>query len=295
MIVLSIALCRLCAFAATVTVNDFGDHQVLQRSIGGTSATVSVTGTYVGSEVDHVQARVVKFTDGSTAVDWQTIASGLSGGTYVGTIVVPQGGWYTVAVRGRDASGTEVCQATGAHRWGVCINVLCIGQSNMVGNGNIRSNYTAIKTDLAGLYSNSNAWKKLSDPYDNGGVSSEVDYDSWYGASMIPSFANSLADAFPAIPIGIVPAAKGGTPLHGIADTCWITRDPANHANPKNLYGNSISNARAVGGVELIIMHQGKPTQQTTHPRRNIWPIWIPWSRDTGRISIVPYPCFSVN
>ena len=258
MIVLSIALCRLCAFAATVTVNDFGDHQVLQRSIGGTSATVSVGGAYVGSEVDHIQARVVKFTDGSTVVDWQTIASGLSGGTYGGTIVVPQGGWYRIAVSGRDASGTEVCQAIGAHRWGVGINVLCIGQSNMVGNGGIRSGYTTVTTDLAGLYSNSNGWKKLSDPYDSGGVSSEVDYDSWYGASMIPSFANSLANAFPTIPIGIVPAAKGGTPLHGTADTCWIRRDPANHANPSNLYGNSIANARAVGGVELIIMHQGE-------------------------------------
>ena len=255
---MSIVLWHVCTFADTITVTDFGDYQVFQRSIGTTSAAVPVSGTYSGIDVDHIQARVVKFIDGSTVVDWQTIALVLSGGTYSGPIVVPQGGWYKIAVRGINASDSEVCQNTGAHRWGVGINVLCIGQSNMVGNGGIRSNYTAIKTDLAGLYSNSNAWKKLSDPYDNGGSPSEVDYDSWYGASMIPSFANSLADAFPAIPIGIVPAAKGGTPLHGIADTCWITRDPANHANPKNLYGNSISNARAVGGVELIIMHQGE-------------------------------------
>ena len=256
--VLSIALCQHCAIAATVTVNDFGDYQVLQRSIGGASATVSLGGTYGGSEVDHILAKVVKFTDGSTVADWQTIASGLSGGTYGGTIVVPQGGWYRIAVSGRNASDAEVCQATGAHRWGVGINVLCIGQSNMVGNGGIRSGYTPITTDLAGLYSNSNAWKKLSDPYDSGGTSSEIDYDSWWGASMIPSFANSLANAFPLIPIGIIPAAKGSSPLHGTADTCWLTRDPANHANPSNLYGNSITNARTVGGVELIIMHQGE-------------------------------------
>ena len=125
------------------------------------------------------------------------------GTAFNGTIVVPQGGWYRIAVSGRDASDAEVCQATGAHRWGVGINVLCIGQSNMVGNGGIRSGYTPVTTDLAGLYSNSNAWKKLSDPYDSGGLSTDVDYDSWWGASMIPAFANSLANAFPLIPMGV--------------------------------------------------------------------------------------------
>ena len=244
--------------SATIHVNDFASYQVIQRAIGGTNQQVSVSGTCTGSAVSGVQAQVVDFGTGSNViVSWTTIATAVSGGTFAGSLTVPQGGWYKVAVRAVTSNNVELARDTGTRRWGVGINILCIGQSNMVGNGSI-SNYTSVSGDLEALYSNDNVWKHLSDPYDGGGLPSEVDYDSWVGASMVPALANALAAQFPTIPIGIVPAARGSSPLHGTDPLSWVNRNPANHADTTNLYGNSIANARAAGGVELIVMHQGE-------------------------------------
>ena len=92
------------------------------------------------------------------------------------------------------------------------------------------STYTPA-VDLAGLFSNDRAWKHLADPYDNGGSSTDVDYDAGSGASMAPSRANALAGYFPGIPIGIVPAARGSSPLDCTVDPllCWASRNAAEH------------------------------------------------------------------
>ena len=98
----------------------------------------------------------------------------------------------------------------------------------------------------------------MADPYDGGGLSSEIDYDSWVGASLVPSLANALTATHPGIPIGFVPAARGSSPLHGTDALSWVNRTEANHSDPTNLYGNSLTNVQAVGGVELVVMHQGE-------------------------------------
>ncbi len=38
----------------------------------------------------------------------------------------------------------------------------------------------------------------------------------------------------------------------------WAYRNPSNHFDTSTLYGQSITKAQSVGGVELIIMHQGE-------------------------------------
>ena len=137
------------------------------------------------------------------------------------------------------------------------MNILCIGQSNMSGYG---GPVVTPAGDLAAIYSNDHAWTHLADPYDRGGAVTEVDYDFGTSASMLPSLANTLADFFPGLPIGIVPAAKGSSPLDcAVGDPfCWGHRNPANPADRSNLYGNSIAKAREAGGVEVIVMHQGE-------------------------------------
>jgi hypothetical protein len=243
---------------ATIRVKDFASYQVIQRAIGGTSQTVLVSGTFSGSAVKDVQAQVVDFaTESQVIVAWTPIPTLVSGDSFAGPLTVPQGGWYKLAVRALGSNGAELARDIGNRRWGVGINILVIGQSNMVGNGGVL-NYTSVPGDLEVLYSNDNVWKHLSDPYDGGGSSDEVDYDSWVGASMIPSLANALAAQFPNLPLGIIPAARGSSPLHGTSTISWVNRNPANHADATNLYGNSLGNARAVGGVELIVMHQGE-------------------------------------
>ncbi len=240
-----------------IQLDDFGDHQVVQRTIGTTYGTVNVSGAFNSGDVNNIEAEVVDFATGETISAWQKIPAELTTNHFSGTITVPQGYWYRLAVRALYGNNTEIGRTNGINPWGVGINILCIGQSNMVGDGDIHT-YHNLNSDMAGLYSNDRKWKKFADPYDGGGLTTDIDYDSWIGVSMIPYLLNSLALSQPGIPIGIVPAAKGSSPLHGTDNMCWLYRDEANHSNSSNLYGNSIAKAQTVGGVELIIMHQGE-------------------------------------
>jgi len=239
-------------------VTDFGDHQVIQRAPGGTTQSVAVRGTFTGPAVAAIEAEVVTFNQGtSVIVPWTAVASSPTAGTYAGNLVIPQDGWYRVVVRALDAERNERARASSSHPFGVGMNILCIGQSNMVGYGGGAST-TAV--DLTGLFSNDRVWKHLADPYDSGGAPTDVDYDGGVGDSMIPSLANTLASLFPGVPIGIVPAAKGSSPLDCAvgAPFCWGYRNANNPADATTLYGNSLVKARQAGGVELIVMHQGE-------------------------------------
>jgi hypothetical protein len=239
-----------------LVIEDLGDYQVVQRTIGTSQGAVKVSGAFSRSDVNHIEAQVVDFTTGNTIAAWQQIPISTSG-HFSGSITVPQGYWYRLVVRALNSVNAEIGRTNGANRWGVGINILCIGQSNMVGDGDLH-NYLALTSDMAGLYGNDRKWKKFAEPYDGGSLTTDIDYDSWVGYSMIPSLLNSLARTFPGVPFGIVPAAKGSTPLHGTDKLCWLYRDAANHFNSDNLYGNSLAKSRTVGGVELIIMHQGE-------------------------------------
>ena len=247
----------------SIELNDFGDYQVVQRVLGGSAQRVRIAGAFTGS-IASVQAQVVSFaTDTTVIVPWTDLLA-TSGGTYSGTFDVPQGGWYRIVVRGLDERGNELARAAGAHRWGVGMNILCIGQSNMVGYGG--NSYTTAG-DLAGLYSNDQSWKHLADPHDRGGTANDVDYDSGSGASLVPSLVNALSAYFPGLPIGVIPAAKGSSPLACTGgDSCWARRNPDDPADRSSLYGNSLTEARSVGGVELIVMHQGETDATNATP-----------------------------
>ena len=245
--------------SVSIAVDDFSEYQVVQRIPLGASQMVAVHGslTSSGMGTSAVEARVVDFATGTTEiVPWTSIADAPTG-SFSGQLEVPEGGWYRIAVRAVDEAGTPLGEDLGTHRWGVGINVLLIGQSNMVGNGNAHT-YTSVTSDLSALYGNDNHWKHLADPYDGGGSANEVDYDSWIGASLVPSLANALAATFVGVPVGFVTGARGSSPLHGNEDISWVRRTAANHADTTNLYGNSLANALAAGGVELIVMHQGE-------------------------------------
>jgi hypothetical protein len=243
----------------SIAVDDFADYQVVQRVPLGASQMVSVHGnlTDEGRRTSTIEARVVDFATGMTeVVPWTSIVAAPNG-SFTGQLEVPEGGWYRIAVRAVDDASTTLGEALGTRRWGVGINVLLIGQSNMVGNGNTQT-FTQVTSDLSALYGNDNHWKHLADPYDGGGSANEIDYDSWIGASLVPSLANALAATFVGVPVGFVTAARGSSPLHGSDDIAWVKRTAENHADTTNLYGNSLSNARAAGGVELVVMHQGE-------------------------------------
>jgi hypothetical protein len=243
--------------AGLITVNDFDNYRVFQRDIGGASKSVTVSGAYSGMTWDHVEARLLQHGTNTPVVDWTTIDATYGGGTFAGNLTAPQGGWYNVEVRALDSSGSVIGSSRGTNKWGVGMIILCIGQSNMVGMGH--PPFTVANSDLAVNYSNAGRWEHLADPYDDESPPGAVDYDndviSIYngGGSMIPAVANSLLQTFN-FPIAFVPAAKSGSNLY----SQWVYRNPSNHYDTTTLYGQSITKARSVGGVELIIMHQGE-------------------------------------
>ena len=236
----------------SITVNDFPNYRVLQRDIGGTSKSVTISGTYSNTVWDHVDARVLQHGTNTAVVDWTTIDTTPGGGTFSGNLTVPQGGWYNIEVRALNSAGTMLGSSRGTNKWGVGMIILCIGQSNMSGHG--QTPFTIANSDLAVNYSNAGIWEHLADPYDNDSPTGAVDNDNATArGSMIPALANSLLQTFN-FPIAFVPSAKDGTNLY----SQWAYRNPSNHYDTSTLYGQSITKARSVGGVELIVMHQGE-------------------------------------
>lgn len=253
------------ASPSSIGLDDLGDYQVVQRVLGGSAQQVRITGVFSGSAIVSLQAQVVSFETGTIVIVPWTKLGTTSDAAYSGTLDVPQGGWYRTIVRGVDEDGREVARAAGVHRWGVGVNILCIGQSNMVGYGG--NSYTEVG-DLAGLYGNDRSWKHLADPYDGAGSASEVDFDDHPGASMVPALVNALSGYFPGLPIGVIPAAKGSSPLACAGSAlCWGHRNEDDPADASSLYGNSLAKARSVGGVELIVMHQGETDATNSTPR----------------------------
>jgi hypothetical protein len=149
-----------------------------------------------------------------------------------------------------------ISSSRGTNKWGVGMIILVIGQSNMSGRG--RPPFNAATSDLAVNYSNAGIWEHLSDPYDDESPAGAVDNDNNAAGSMILSIANSLLQTFD-FPVAFVPSAKGGSNLYiNGSNYGWAYRNPLNHFDTSTLYGQSITKAQSVGGVELIIMHQGE-------------------------------------
>ncbi len=236
----------------TIAVNDFANYRVFQRDIGGTSKSVPISGTYSNMDWNRVEARVLQHGTNAVLVDWTTIDTTPGGGTFSGNLIVPQGGWYNIETRALDAAGSVIASSRGTNKWGVGMIILSIGQSNMVGHG--EQPFTTVTSDLAVNYSNAGKWEYLADPYDDDSPSGAVDNDNFTaGGSMIPALANSLLETFN-FPIAFVPSAKDGSNLY----SQWVYRNPSNHFDTSTLYGQSITKAQSVGGVEFIIMHQGE-------------------------------------
>ena len=234
---------------AALSLTTPADYQVIQRNTETQRADVALSGELNMTEPASIQARVIAFDaqdDAEPIVDWTTVAENVSG-EWTGTLKdVPQGGWYRIDLRASSAEGNIVAEAAGETRWGVGINILCIGQSNMVGQG------AAPYTEANDLAANCRwgQWKHLKDPYDGA------------GASIVPAMVNALIDELQ-LPVGVVPAAYSGSGLHTPNTNhgktqYWMFLDENNHFNTGTLYGRAITRARDAGGVELVVWNQGE-------------------------------------
>lgn len=222
-------------------------YQVIQRNAATQNASVSLQGRASGENVSRVQAAVVPYAGGTPVVDWTDMV--LTDHSYAGTLTVPQGGWYRLQVQTLDADDAVLETLTDDRQWGVGINILCIGQSNMVGQDK-GSAYTPADERAANF--RNGAWSHLADPYD--GV----------GASLVPAMVNALIQELD-IPVGVIPAADSGSGLAGLnpamsqpANWYWMYYNEENPADTGTLYGRALSRARAAGGVELAVWNQGE-------------------------------------
>ncbi|HAT10065.1 MAG TPA: hypothetical protein DCS97_05605, partial [Planctomycetes bacterium] len=237
----SIAILTITPLSGSISVADLGDHQVVQRSIGGISGTIRVSGTYSGAP-HQLQARVLPHGGGVPVVDWTTIINAPSGGDYSATLVVPQGGWYQLEVRSCDTLGNPLFHASGSAKWGVGLNLLCIGQSNMLGFGD---NAVTVADDRVGLLYGGTAWRHMADPWISGGK-----------ASCGPAVGNALVATL-GIPVGLIPSAAGTTYMVGTSWNTLSVRTAANHSDPATVYGQALGAALKAGGVEFVLVAQG--------------------------------------
>lgn len=257
------------------------NYQVIQRNVATENAPVAVKGQVRAAGAARISARVLSYDDGSQVVDWSDLA--LEGSQFSGTLTVPQGGWYRLEVCIYDAEGNTLKTMTDNRKWGVGINILCIGQSNMVGQG--AAPYT-VADDLAANF-RSGAWNHLADPYDGA------------GASLVPAMANKLVETLH-LPIGVIPAADSGSGLHepnvgNAANWYWMYQNAGNPTDSSTLYGRAVSRALAAGGVELAVWNQGETDGRMLVPREtykaDMTELLARFRRDLGNDSLPMFLC----
>ena len=235
-----------------ITLQDFADRQVMQRHVDTRSQRAVFTGNALVEGMERLELSVVSYDNkAETVVGWTPATIDPQTGQFEVSADIPQGGWYRTLLRAVDKSGRVLAEEQGDSRWGVGINILCIGQSNMVGQGQDKDYITA--DDRVSNFKNE-IWSHLEDPYAAGDAS--LAGGGSCGGSMVPTIGNILTKAYN-LPVGFIPAAQNGASLMA-ENNGWLKRNADNPADRGNLYGNSLYRARAAGGIEFIIMNQGE-------------------------------------
>lgn len=209
--------------ASTLTLNDVKAYRVYQRSKDGSNTrSIMVSGTYTGTIVGTVQARVVMNGTSTVVKDWTALGGFVANGgagTWSGALTVACGGWYNLQVRD---SGAPTNVSNGTANWGVGVNIALLGQSNMA-KGYTLTNPLGAKSPLASHYAY-RGWKWIFDYVINDAIPG--DYHSDYGTGTagfgdtIQIFARTLVAQL-GMPVGCIEAA-----ISGSAITSWLTTDP---------------------------------------------------------------------
>lgn len=215
--------------------DSFTDGRIYQRSAGSTAKSFTFSGTYAGALPSAVQIKIVNSLDASTEQDWTALTSAtISGGTWSGTLSVPQGGWYNFLARSVDAGGAEIVassQSTAA--WAVGVLIACLGQSNMAKMSAVSS--TPPTADARTRRHTASGWSAV---VGNGSIRL---------ANLLEAEAN--------LPIGLLDYAMSGTGLHadygGAGNWMDLTA-----GKPYPLFATGLT---AVGGdCEFVLWHQGE-------------------------------------
>jgi hypothetical protein len=215
---------------SSITIVDFDDGKIFQRT--GTSATITVSGTYTGMP-KAIEARVVRESTLEEIVPWTVIDPFPRKGIFLGTLSeVSQGGWYNIQVR---YSNNHSVLSYGTHKWGVGILVACLGQSNMkewfYKGTALRAHSLLRKFTIEG-------WAKLG-RRGNGAI----------------AFGNRIIERV-GIPVGLLDYSKNGSGLRKEAD--WGT-GYWEDTSPDSIYNRFVAGVSEIGGaVEFVVWIQGE-------------------------------------
>ena len=226
------------------------DGYIYQRV--GTTATVSIAGTYTGSPTS-IEARLVDAGTSTpvTGFDWATKVASPSGAAFSFTFAsVPQGGMYQLQLRDSAAPATIT---TPSNSFGVGIRVALIGQSN-------------IETLSIFGTGTPNAKLRIYDRWRNPGVWSQTTT----GAGAI-ALGNALVTAVGgAIPVALIQYAVSGAGLHagaGLATTTsgGVARHWLDLTASVGTPWHDFTTALGVIGasVEIVVYGQGESDAMT--------------------------------
>ena len=217
-----------------LTVVDKSHYQVVQRTVGGTGASVAFSGTYSSISPSQIDARVLDFDTGVEVTAWEVIDPAPTGGNWSGTVSVPDGNGYRIQVR---ASG-EV--TTGRARWGVGLILALEGQSNQArmltdaGDGLDSDNVQPVADTISASHFTGVAWGKI--PHANG----------------VRSLVAELAQGLDGSAIGVMSRAGGGLSVERYTSA-------GDEGGANSAYTNFVADVTALGGaIEYFVWDQGE-------------------------------------
>ncbi len=229
----------------SITVSEFGDHEVIQRRVGGsgdpggTSADVTISGTYAAESPTTIYYRILSYSDDSEVVGWTILDAAPGGGTFTGTASgVTQGGWYKAQVRVDLAGNTDET----SNKWGVGINIGFFGQS-LMSNGDYGGPVISCN-DLSGNLL-LGTWRAGVDYWN----SSDDTFDS-----IIPTFIEPVVTEL-GIPIGVGGYAQGGLGIIASGVGVFTDRNVADPDDPTTIYGRLLTKTQAMA-PEVYVLYQ---------------------------------------
>lgn len=201
------------AFADMITLTDIGANVTFQRTIGGTTGSVPISGTYTGTAPTHVQCQAVQHGTSTPIISWANIITeSISSGTWSGKCAnVPQGNpsAYLYDMQVRESNATSI-YSNGSNPWRMGILAINAGQSNdfygwsvnsLAGGDTVTANPMCSAISAVTTGSSGNI-------YDYTGVSA-------WGAPMYnasATFCNALVSNL-GVPIGLVMYGFGGSSM----------------------------------------------------------------------------------
>lgn len=190
----------------------------------------------------------------------KTIAIGDSAVT--DSVAFSRGGWARQYISS-DYAGLPLLRDSSTYTFGIGPLFLAVGQSNMVGLGD--APYTAVNYKSSMF--RRGQWLQTADPVDTNKTHViNFDYNSTQGASMFPSFINTLTPRINA-PIGIIPSAVNGTAIWATPSTGSNWLYPVNPLTDTalNIFNPAVVRTRYTGFVDGVIWYQGEGDAAYNH------------------------------